>query len=260
MHQLKNFIRHFFSATRKGHNVHSPFVYQLCEEVFYNRAAFYDFEKLDKLRKILRRDDTILQIEDFGAGSKTFKGSSRKVGHIAARGISSKKQSEILYKLVNFLKANTVIELGTSLGLNTLYFAKANQAGKVYSIEGSRALYDFSSRLLADNEAHNVTLINDRFDNSLPFLLQQINPVDLLYVDGNHTYEATMHYFNLALQKKGNDSVFVFDDIYWSEGMTKAWEAIKSNSEVTLSIDAFYFGIIFFKKEVKEKVNIKIWL
>lgn len=260
MHRLKHFIKHFLSATRKGHNVHSPFAYQLCEEVFYNKASFYDFEKLDEVRKQLRRNATLLKIEDFGAGSKTFTGNERKVGDIASRGISTKRQSELLYKLVNFLRPATIVELGTSLGLTTLYLAKANAAGKVISIEGSSELHSFASALIKENHAENVTVVAGKFDEQLPGILKDIPSLDLLYVDGNHSYEATLKYFHMALEKKNNDSVFVFDDIYWSEGMARAWEEIRTHPAVTMDIDAFYMGFIFFKNEIKEKVSLKVWL
>lgn len=258
MHQLTHFIKHYLSATRKGHNVHSPWAFTLCEEVFYNNSSFYDFEQFKKIRKDLLKDETELSVEDFGAGSKTFKGNKRKVKDIAAMGISTARQSELLYKLVNFLNARTVIELGTSLGLNTLYLSKANRNAKIYTIEGSSALHDFAEKLALENEISNSKFIRGKFDEELPKLLSEVNTVDLLYIDGNHTYEATLKYFHMALAKSINDSVFVFDDIYWSAGMTKAWEEIKNDPKVTLSIDAFYFGLVFFKQEIKEKVHIKI--
>ncbi|MEO6302647.1 MAG: class I SAM-dependent methyltransferase, partial [Bacteroidia bacterium] len=151
-------------------------------------------------------------------------------------------------------------ELGTSIGLNTLYLAQANKNGKVITIEGSKNLVNFASTLAKKNKVKNIEFVHSTFDEALPAILNKLNYVDLLYVDGNHTYQATINYFNLALSKKNNSSVFIFDDIYWSPDMTKAWEEIKKHSSVTLSIDTFYFGMIFFKEEIKEKVDLKLFL
>ena len=82
----------------------------------------------------------------------------------------------------------------------------------------------------------------------------------LLYIDGNHTYEATIKYFELALTKKDENTVIIFDDIYWSAGMTKAWQEIKNKKEVLLSIDTFYFGMVFFRSEFVEKIDLKIFI
>jgi len=259
-HQIRSYIKHFFTATRKGHNVHSPFVYTLCEEVFYNTANFYDFEELQKVRSTLLNDETELLIEDFGAGSHTFNGNKRKVKHIAGRGISTKQQSELLYRLVNFLNPKTVIELGTSLGLNTLYLSKASKSAKVFTIEGSSSLNSFGESLGARYEAGNCHYIKGKFDEEFHHLLGNVSTVDVLYIDGNHIYEATLNYFNMALAKATSNSVFIFDDIYWSSGMTRAWDEIKKDPKVTLTVDAFYFGFVFFRPEVLEKVHVKILL
>ena len=259
-HQIKHFIIHWAKARRGGHGVHSPFAYQLCEEVFYNINHFYNFEELKKIRAALLTNTTEITVEDFGAGSKTFTSNKRKINELAQKGVSTSLQSETFYKLINFLNSNTCIELGTSIGLNTLYLAMANKNGRVFTIEGSKSLTALASALAKESETENIEFINAKFDDALPSLLQKINSLDLLYVDGNHTYEATLRYFNLALAKKNNSSVFIFDDIYWSPGMTKAWNEIKQHPAVTLSIDTFYFGMLFFKEEIKEKVDLKFYL
>lgn len=260
LHQIKHYLRHFFTAKRNGHGIHSPFAYQLCEEVFYNKLSFYDFIPLSTVRNGLLTNTESVEVEDYGAGSKTFKSNTRKIKDIAKQGISSQKQSELIYKLMNFLHGTTAIELGTSLGLNTLYMARVNKNGTVISLEGSKSLSDFASQLALKNKVNNIRFIHARFEEAFPQLLQEINKLDVLYVDGNHTYEATLKYFKQALEKKHKHSAFIFDDIYWSKGMTKAWEEIKKNESVSLSIDTFYFGIVFFKEELKEKVDLKLYV
>lgn len=259
-HQIISFIKHFFSAKRGGHNVHSPFAYNLCEEVFYNYNSFYDFEHLNNLRGQLLKNNTVLQIKDFGAGSKTFKNNSRKIKNIVKHGISTPQQSELLFKLINFLNCKVVVELGTSVGLNTLYLSKSNKTSKVFTIEGSAELSSFAETLAKKNNCFNIKFINALFDQAFPTLFKELEFVDFLYIDGNHTFNATINYFNLALPHKTDNSVFVFDDIYWSEDMTKAWKEIKKNKQVTLSIDAFYFGLVFFKPEIKEKIELKLYI
>jgi predicted O-methyltransferase YrrM len=256
MHLVKSYIKHYFTAKRRGHSVHSPFAYKLCEEVFYNSNKFYDFEELKKLRNTLLQDKSQIFVEDFGAGSKVFKTGNRSINNIVKTGISTLKQSEILYKLVNFLNPETIVELGTSIGLNTLYLIKANKKASVYSIEGSAALSQYAKQLAIKQRA-NCKFVEGKFDEQLPVILNEIKQLDFLYVDGNHTYGSTINYFNSAFKKANSNSVFVFDDIYWSKEMTKAWNEIKRNPSVTLSIDTFNFGIVFFREEIKERVELK---
>jgi predicted O-methyltransferase YrrM len=77
--------------------------------------------------------------------------------------------------------------------------------------------------------------------------------LDFAYFDANHRFEPTVQYFEDCLPYIQNDSVFIFDDIYWSEGMTRAWEHIKAHPRVTLTVDLFWIGLVFFRTEqVKE--------
>lgn len=257
---IKKYLSHLLKAKRGGHGVHSPFVFKLTENVFNTQQQFYTFEELHELRKDLQQNETELEINDMGAGSQKLLGARRKVKDIAQYGISSQKQSELLFKLINYLKSKVIIELGTSLGLTTLYLSFANSKSQIYALEGSESLVEFSKTLFAKKERNNITSIQGNFDQTLPQLLSKLSSFDLLYIDGNHTYDATLRYFSLALEKKTSESVIIFDDIYWSKGMTQAWEEIKQNQNVTLSIDCFYFGMVFFREEQKQKEHFKIFI
>lgn len=260
IYQARHFLRHLFVAKRGGHGVHSPFAYRLCEEVFYNKAVFYDFVELQKIREGLLHNEQVLEIEDHGAGSKTFKNKKRAVSNIAKRGISSARQSEFIYRLINFLNCKNSVEIGTSLGLNSLYIARANPNGTVSTIEGSYALYTFARHLGNKLEAGNIKYIHANFDVALPGVFKDLKSLDFLYMDGNHTYEATLRYFRMALPYKHGSSVFMIDDIYWSAEMTRAWREIRSDRSVTMSIDCFYFGLVFFKQDIKEKVDLNFYI
>jgi hypothetical protein len=241
-------------TARTAHGIHSPFVYKFIHELIESdREGYYSFEELNKIREQLLRDETLITITDFGAGSRIFKNNQRRISDIARHGISKSKFSELYFKLINFSNAEYVLELGTSLGLNTLYLSKANPNAKIHTVEGCEELSNFARRLFEKHNADNIILYNDKFETALPRVLDQIPRLDFLYVDGNHRYGPTMEYFTMGLGKKHNDSVFVFDDINWNEDMSRAWEEIKSRPEVTLSIDLFYAGIVFFRKEQKEK-------
>lgn len=244
----------YLIKAQSAHGIHSPFVYKFVTELLETaNEDYYQFKELNEVRKQLLKNQSVIEITDFGSGSQIFKDNKRKISDIAKHGISKRKFSELFFKLVNFSNAQTIVELGTSLGLNTLYLAKANSKSQVYTIEGCPELYKFSSRLFKQQNAGNIKSINATFERALPELLDSLQKIDLLYIDGNHQYESTLNYFKLALQKKHGHSVFIFDDINWNEEMQKAWEDIKNHPEVTLSLDLFYVGIIFFRKEQKEK-------
>ena len=253
------FISHYLTASRKGHSIHSPFAYTLCEEVFYNTAGFYDFVRLAEIRRRLLADKTVLHVSDRGAGSRRMKGDARRVCDIARHALSTRRKSESLYRLVHFLNAAHSIEIGTSLGLTGLYLARANPAGRVHSLEGSEALCAFANALAVDEGAANLDIVCGAFDDTLAVTLERMPRLDLAYLDGNHTREATMKYFGMCLARRHDGTVMVVDDINWSPGMQAAWREIREQPMVTLTIDAFYTGYVFFRKDIREKQHLKIW-
>jgi predicted O-methyltransferase YrrM len=240
------------------HDLHSPFMYNFYIELIENKNPFGDFEDLNSIRIQLQNNTTEIEITDLGAGSKKLNSTKRQIKKIARYGIAQQKQAEFLYKLLNKFNPKNVIELGTSIGLTSLYLSKAVPQSTIYTIEGCPNLYEFSNALFKSAQTKNIKPILGNFNQQLPKLLSEINSLDFFYIDGNHAYEPTMNYFNLALQKKNAQSLFMFDDIYWSDGMQKAWKEICANKEVTLSLDFFYFGIVFFRTENKQKEHFTI--
>ena len=228
------------------HDLHSPFLYNFHMELIKNQYPYADFEELNSIRKQLQNNTSVIEIKDFGAGSKKLNSTKRSINQIAKHGIAQKKQAEFLYRLLNKFTPTTVVELGTSIGLTSLYLAKASAKSTIYTIEGCPNLHKFSNNLFKEPAIANIVSINGNFNDAFPKLLSQLNSIDFLYIDGNHAYEPTMNYFNMALSKKNTNSIFVFDDIHWSEGMQQAWKEICEHPEVTLSLDLFYFGIVFF--------------
>jgi predicted O-methyltransferase YrrM len=250
IYEAKKYLRYKLKA-RNEHSIHSPFVFKLYTEVITNKEKYYAFEELNKLRAGLLHNNAIIEVKDLGAGSKKL-GTKRKVSEIAKLSVIQKKYGELLFRLVTYFQPKAIVELGTSLGLSALYMSKANTKAEVTTIEGCENTFAFAQNLINKHGTKNIKLINSSFDEAFSHQLKN-EIFNLVYIDGNHTYEATIKYFHELLKITNENSVLIFDDIYWSPGMTKAWEEIKSDPSVTVSIDLFKMGLIFFRKENKQK-------
>ena len=251
------YLKYFITSVNE-HGLHSPFLFHFALNVIYLEYPFYAFKKLNKIREELLESKTTLTVEDYGAGSTVFKGNKRLVKDIAKHGITSKKNAELLFRIVNFAQPKISIELGTSLGLTSLYLAMAAKQSTLYTLEGSESLAHYSSQLFLKNEAKSICSINGKFEDTLPSLLAGLEKIDFVFIDGNHTKETTLNYFTLLIEKSHNETIMVFDDINWSEGMQEAWDIIRKNERVKISIDLFYMGILFFRKEQKEQEHFVI--
>lgn len=238
--------------------MHSPFVYHFYSELIKNKNPFDDFTHLNEIRLELLKNKTVISFVDLGAGSRKINSTKnntnqRTIRQIAKHGISQKKQAEFLYRVVNYFSPNVIVEIGTSIGLSTLYLSKAKSSATVYTLEGSEELVKFSKALFEKEGCRNIESVSGNFNESFPMLLQKLPQVDFLFLDGNHQYDTTVNYFNLAIKKKNSQSVFIIDDINWSSEMQRAWKYISEHPEVRLSFDFFQFGVVFFREEQKEK-------
>lgn len=231
------------------------FTYMFLQQVVINTSRKANRGIL-ALRKQMLKDKRIIDTGHYGAGSK--KGASiRKICDVARYSATGAKKGLLLYNMVELYKPNTIIELGTSLGFGSMYMAWAEPAPRIFSIEGNKELHELAAKNVAQLGFTNINLINDTFDEALPVLLQENDGCDMLFIDGNHTKEATLKYFQLFLPYAKPGSIVIFDDIRWSEGMYEAWSDIRRHEAVKISIDLFSVGIVFFE-QVDRKQHFRI--
>jgi predicted O-methyltransferase YrrM len=249
---LLNYAKYRFKSDNE-HDIHSPFIYEIYNDVICDEIPFYVYDDIESIRAKLLITEVKIQIEDHGAGSKVNNSNARKIKDVAKNTLKNPKYGQLLFRLVNRFKPKTILELGTSLGISTMYLAATNKNVKVTTVEGCPNTAKVAQVNFDKLGFKNIELINDTFDHFLPVYLIQNNSLDFVFFDGNHQKEATINYFNLCVEKAHNDSVFIFDDIHWSEGMTEAWNVIKKHPKVTSTIDLFFVGIVFFNTDLSKE-------
>lgn len=254
LHFIKHFCLHYLSA--KWIDVlHSPFVFNLYQSCIKREKNLYPYQEIEQIRARLLKDNRALFYEDFGASAKSR---NERVKTLASKHLKPARIAQIISRIRQHLNHQTCIELGTSLGITTQYLAlHASNETQIYTIEASKEVRKIALEELSKNPA--VHSIEGTFDEVLPNTLSTLQKVDLVFIDGNHSYDATLRYFEWIKPYLHNDSIIIFDDIYWSSGMTNAWEIIKQDKSVQVSVDLFFIGLVFFRKEqVKEHFKLRI--
>lgn len=255
-HFFIDYITHYLSAKNR-HGVHSPFVYQLIDEVIYDFSKKPYEQAIEDKRSALKRNTENITVTDMGAGSMLNNGKQKQIKTIAKNALKPKGVAQLLARLAQRFAPPTIIELGTCLGITTAYLSKASPNSRITTVEGCPETAKVAKQTLQALEVKNVELLVGNFDVVFPRIVQRAEKIDFLFVDGNHRKEATLHYFNCCLSKTHAETVLIFDDIYWSQGMKEAWQAIKNHPSVTLTIDLFYIGLVFFK-EGRKKEHFKV--
>jgi predicted O-methyltransferase YrrM len=259
--QIKAYLK-FLWNSKNEHAVHSPFVFNLVTKCFYDKKPKPDpsgseqakqYQVLKNYRNSLIENTNIIEVTDFGAGSKVFKSNTRQISKIAKTAGISQKRAELLFRITTYFQPDNILEIGTSLGLATSALALGSEKSKITTLEGCPNTMAIAKRQLQLFKCNNVELVITEFSEYFKTLNLKPQTQDLIYFDGNHSKKATLDYFELLLPTISNDSVWIFDDIHWSAEMGDAWEIIKKHPKVTVTIDTFQWGLVFFRKEQKKE-------
>jgi len=247
-------IRTYLEYRKRAVNqygLHSPFLFELFVTCF--RPSFkHDFPSISGLRKQLKSNSQTIEITDFGAGSLVSKSRTRTVSDMYASAAISKKQGELIYRLVQYFKPSSILELGTHLGLSSAYMA-LNSSAKIISIEGCSNTAELALQYHEELGLSTIQIELGDFNSTLPKTLNSLRKIGMAYIDGNHSYEGTLWNYEQILPFTTSNSVLIFDDINWSPDMKRAWEEIISGPEVSISINCNKFGIIFFREGVEKQ-------
>lgn len=254
LHLLLGYLKYFRKA-KTIHGIHSPFVYDFVSNILNDRTIYPEYCQVRQVRRNMLRSGKIVEITDFGtgAGKRKFNTRFRKVSDIARTDSVPEKTGKLLLRMVRHYKPEHILELGSSLGISTLYLALANPDAGIYTLEGCASIAEFAQQSFNRFGLGRVKLHLGSFDSTLDQVLESMPSVDFAFIDGNHRYAPTIKYFEACLSKSHNNSIFVFDDIYWSSEMERAWKQIRSHPQVTTSIDLYRLGIIFFRKELSQQ-------
>ncbi|PIA78024.1 methyltransferase [Gaetbulibacter sp. 4G1] len=254
--QIIQYIKFLLKSTNQ-HGVHSPFVYDLVTKCFYDKTNYDGYKSILNYKKALLKNKTKLSVTDLGVGSHVLKQNQRSISEMAKNAGTTYKRAKLLYRLTNYFEFENILELGTSLGIATQAMHIANPKTNLTTIEGCPNISEFSKEAFEKLKLQNINTVNGNFDAVIKEFTS--NRYDFIFFDGNHQKDATLNYFEALLETTHNNSVFIFDDIYWSKDMTEAWETIKKHQKVTVTIDTFFWGFVFFRKEqVKEHFSIRV--
>lgn len=249
-HIFKSYLKFLWKSTN-AHGVHSPFVFDLVRKCFYDKTDYPEYKVLKNYRNTLLQNKNTIEVTDFGAGSRVFKSNTRAINKIAKNAGISAKDAELLFRIVNYFQPTNILEIGTSLGLATSALA-VNNSVEITTLEGCQETAKVA-QLQFQKFNFNVNLKVTEFNDYLQTLNLKPITYNLIYFDGNHSKEATLNYFELLLPTISNETVWIFDDIHWSAGMEEAWKIIKNHPKVTVTVDTFQWGLVFFRKEQEKE-------
>ena len=232
-----------------GHGIHSPMVYDFTRTVLGNHNNLDTPNEVNWFRDWHMDSQISLAPSDYGASSRNMK-KSEKLDILIRNSSVSPKAGAMLNRLAKWANAKHILELGTSVGISTMYLASANPNSTVVTLEGDWQRVEFATNSFDLFNFKNIKLIEGDFDQGLKQAFDILPTLDIVFFDGNHKAEPTLRYFKQCLKHINENSIFIFDDIRWSHEMYKAWKVVSKHKSVSISIDLFQMGIVFFRKGI----------
>lgn len=253
-YQILSFIKHYFT-TQSKFRLHSPFIYRFYSIILKNKQNYPAFQTIEKIREGIISDRRLIKRTDLGAGSGSeyLKPQMVKAGTLAKKSSLSSKKGRLLYRITRDLQPLTILELGTCLGISTLYMAEAAPDAQIITIEGCPETSELARQVFDKAGKTNISLLNGSFDETLPEVFKKMPRIDLLFIDGDHREQTMLNYWAKCSPYLQHGSVAVFDDIHWSFEMEMAWRKIKADTLVKVSIDLYDAGITYFKEELSKE-------
>ncbi len=245
----------YLAKAKTRYKVHSPFVFDLVENVLKDKTEYPEYRRIEAYKKNLSKSKTVIETVDFGARAenKHYTTSMEKVGNIVMRRSQHKKQARLLYRLSRHFQPGNILEFGTAAGFSTAYIKAPVPESKMITMEGCTSLADVASNNLKKLKINNTEISIGDFGVTLPSVLKKFEKLDFVFFDGNHRREPTLDYFNRCVELAHENTLFIFDDIHWSPGMEDAWNTIKKDKRISISLDIFWFGLVFFRKGITKQ-------
>lgn len=236
-----------FSRHAKGHGIHSPFVFKLVSDIFWNKRTPDVVFRIEQIRRKNLSDKRTISVKDLGAGSSRKNMNRRKVSDIARFSSVPRKYGILLASMAEEFGMPAIIEFGTSLGISAIYLASGCPSSIVYTMEGCPETSAIAMENFSLSGFDNIRLLKGSFDELLPDVTDSIAP-GLVFIDGNHRKEPLLKYFRAVADISGPDTVIIIDDIHNSPEMEISWKEIKKHEKISITVDIFRMGIVFFRE------------
>lgn len=250
-HVAREFLIHWLHSENL-HSVHSPGIFSFCSEVLYSRESNPAAEPIEMIRRKCLEDVRWVSGIDYGTGANGGT-KSKKISNITRHELAPVRYARLYDRIATWLDATVILEVGTSLGITTLYLSN-NPARRVTTLEGNAGIASIAEENFKESHRKNIRLMVGEASQSLSECFTIDVKIDLVLIDAGHRYASTMSFFDQSLQKIKEAGIIIIDDIHSSREMTEAWNTIVQHPKTTACIDLFRCGIVHLNQNLEKRL------
>lgn len=211
------------------------------EFLFKHSLTNSDRKKVDaveRVRKAVASETRVFEVID--RNGKVYPLTAAQISRQVSVG---SEWGTFLYLCSASFRARTILELGSCAGISGCYLASSQHCERFITVEASPDLAALA-RMNIRQVSGEAEVVNARFDDALDQILPTlVRGLDLVYIDGHHKFEPTLHYFRRVERYLNGSALVIFDDIHLSQEMYQAWQLLKTMPGVRYTIDAGRFGL-----------------
>lgn len=222
-----NLMRFRIKAKHKnGFGIHSPFLWKLWRDCIGVSGHYYAQAKLEKS----------LSATD----CRTAK-------------LFPKKYHELTFRLINYFDPKIIIFAGAEFSAAPLYMAAAKAEATIFAAESTMQAAKVLEQCSRRANIRNISLISPNKDKTLRDLLSSVEKIDMVYFNTSASASRLPEYYEMFKSKADNDSVFIFEKPRHTKQSAEFWNSVQKDSDISLSLDLYGIGIVFFKKELSKQ-------
>lgn len=236
------------AANTLGYGIHSPYLFNIARTILTSHEPYYAFLPIEQLRREYLSSDQTVYVEDYGTGQS----GTRRVCDIAAQSLMPREEAQLLMRLAVMMDAKEMVELGTCLGISSAYMASVGTKAHLTTFEGAPEVAALAKKGWETLGLRNIDCIVGNIDDTLP-TFSPARPIDMAFIDANHTGEALLSYFDKIAHHLTSSSIVVLDDIHCSRSMEAAWREICRRPDVTATMDLYSMALVFFDKNFEKR-------
>jgi predicted O-methyltransferase YrrM len=215
---------------RKGFGIHSPFTYNLITKVIEEKTPYYIFDEIENFRKTSfgkRKSEVETQHKNYGA---------------------------LLFRLVNFFKCRSVLQIRSYTGILSLYLSMASRKHCIcYALEENRGLPEATKYFANSHQLENLHFMVGEYAGNLEKLKTEISSFDMVFINQSGNQEKTLEAIEFTRAFFTEKTILIIDGIARNKEMKALWKSIKNHPKTQLTIDLFALGIVFFDKKLNKK-------
>ncbi|MDR1331872.1 MAG: hypothetical protein LBK07_07180 [Tannerella sp.] len=228
---------------RGGFGIHSPFAFDLITKVVEERCARYFYRDIEAAHRQLTQDRTAITC---GGSRTTVCRAFRRCGITPGEG-------KFLFRLANHCKPLTFLTAGSAMGFVPLCLTGYAAAARCIMLEEERDFAATATRLVGGRTDVSIEIIAGADESRAAAALTAVERLDCLYLGREVDVRTRERLFAQCRPFLHGRSICIVAGIHGSTARKRQWEALCLHPDVTVSLDLYTTGVLFFHPHLNRR-------